>query len=131
MLIFAKSGQFIFESFRNRAIVITFGQLLRPSSYDEEFLIILTLFSGFSSAFSQAEYKSKNRQYDIQLDTLSNGIWTLPDTADNKVIDSLFISYTGLPDYGDLIVPDLELMMKSAWYESKAFFFSGSSTTPL
>lgn len=88
----------------------------------KNFLIILTLFSGFSSAFSQAEYKSKNRQYDIQLDTLSNGIWTLPDTADNKVIDSLFISYTGLPDYGDLIVPDLELMMKSAWYESKAFF---------
>ncbi len=88
----------------------------------KKFLIVLTLFSGFSCAFSQSTYLSKNRRYEIKLDTLSNGVWTLPDSANKKVIDSLFINQTGLPDFGDLIVPDLELMMKSAWYENKAFF---------
>lgn len=90
-------------------------------------LIIISIHSS-----GQTYYRTKNFGYSPVINKTVGGIWynweqTITDTANNEILiggnpDSVYISYAGYPDFGDLIVPDLEVKMKSLWHNDSLFF---------
>jgi hypothetical protein len=88
----------------------------------KRYFLLAIAFLFISELFSQGTLRTKNRYYDIDIDTTINGIWAGADEVSTDVADSIYLFFTGLPDNGDLQAPDLELKMKSLWYGTKVFF---------
>ena len=85
------------------------------------FIIILVLLLSLQAG-AQSIYQTKNRNTPITLDTSIDGVWAGGDSVGHNVADSAYLFYAGIPDWGDLTVPDAELKVKTLWYGSKVYF---------
>jgi hypothetical protein len=85
------------------------------------FLIIFSAFIVLGAA-AQPRLSTKNRNYPIEMDTTTGGIWSGNTASGDNVVDSIYLNNTGLPDFGDLYFPDLEMQVKSLWYDTMLYF---------
>lgn len=88
----------------------------------KKFLVLAIISLLAAQAYSQREYRVKNRYFPVAIDESLDGVWEAPESSSDDRADSVYIYKTGLPDFYDLEVPDLELKMKSLWYDTKVFF---------
>ncbi|MBN2487321.1 MAG: T9SS type A sorting domain-containing protein [Bacteroidales bacterium] len=97
-------------------------------------LLGIVLFSAITAYSQRGVLKSYNFNIRPAMNETANGIWKpfktnwYDPSADTtyynipRSTDSMYVSYAGWPDNGDLQVPDLEVKVKSLWYGDSIFF---------